>query len=144
MRAAAAIGALALVGCVVDRTPPDTCTRDEDCAGQVCARSHECVPADQLHAVTVRWTIAGAAPTTTTCAPVPNFELQFRDGSDPTRDIAYHPVPCSAGAFPIDKWPLAYDAVAIQAESPSGGSTSQTGVIPPDAIADVTVDVAIP
>jgi hypothetical protein len=104
------IGALLLVGgtgCPGDKA----CEVDTDCGGEVCARSHECLPASQVRRVQVRWTIRGAAATAATCEMVDPLTIQFVA----TREdlLKYEPLACSAGLFTIDKMPSRMIAVEI-------------------------------
>jgi hypothetical protein len=116
-----------------------TCSSDADCGGDVCAHDMQCFPADQVHAVTIRWTINGAPPSAATCAGISLFEVGYRIGFDDTTRVFYNPVPCAAGSFPNDKWPIAYDTALVAANA---GIFDRP--IPPVASADVTVDVVAP
>jgi hypothetical protein len=106
-----------------------TCTADE-----VCANTHECYPPDQVHAVTVHWTIRGQPASATTC-PDPNLELSIQQfGADA---LTYSPVVCANGFFGFDKLPVDYDGVAV--DDPATGARGQTSI--PPAGGDVTVDL---
>jgi hypothetical protein len=119
------------------------CTRDDDCGGDVCAHTHECLPADQVHSVVIRWTIGGAAASAATCAGIAHLDVGYQVGADDRNRLLFSPVACEEGFFPNDKWPIDYDTAVVFALSGSG-STFQSAPIPSDAMADVTLDVQHP
>jgi hypothetical protein len=84
-----------------------------DCPGdQVCARSSECLPADQIRQVSINWTVRGQAASATTCAPAMSLYLLFYSDA-PGDSFGYSPVPCVAGLFTIDKLPTRFIGVEI-------------------------------
>jgi hypothetical protein len=105
---------LLLAGC--PRRYDGDCMEDTDCGGgAVCARNAECLPASEIRAVRVTWTIRGMDANATTCAPTPNFYLLF--ASTQVNDtFGYEPVPCAAGLFTVDKLPLRFISVEIGIE----------------------------
>jgi hypothetical protein len=137
MRAVAlfAIVVIALWGCGAG----DECraTGDgNDCPGdQVCARSSECLPPEQIRSVHVNWTVRGQAASATTCAPAMSLYLLFFS-SDPNDTFGYEPVPCVAGLFTIDKLPIRFTNVEIGKDG--GFNTSK----PISAAGLVTFDLA--
>lgn len=106
------------------------CNVDAECdSGDVCARDRMCTSAASVRAVTVTWTLRGAAADATTCAPHPDLFLTFI-GRDHTDTLGYAPVPCELGRFFIDKLPdrfrdveLGVDGGASQVRSIGSGST---------------------
>jgi hypothetical protein len=104
---------VALAGCF--RGGGD-CEVDADCNNGVCARNGECLPAAEVRAVRVTWTIRGAPANATTCTPHPNFYLLF--ASPQVNDtFGYEPVPCAAGLFTVDKLPRRFVSVEIGVEN---------------------------
>lgn len=109
------------------------CTDDTQCAtGDVCARDFECLPASEVHAIHVSWTLQGQAASMTTCSNSPDLEIQFT-GSD-SQWWGYAPVPCMEGKFSIDKMPIAYSTVDLMrdGETTAGASGTidpQTGLL---------------
>src|SRR6516162_2869484 len=115
MRLLVAAAALALLaGC-----PPDTtsgmCAMDSDCGNNVCARDGECLPADQVRSVKLTWTIRGMAANAMTCAPTPDFYIQF-DGDGAGDTFGYAPVPCMEGQFTIDRLPTRFGGAEMGVE----------------------------
>jgi hypothetical protein len=107
-----------------------------DCPGdQVCARSSECLPADQVRRVSANWSVRGQAASATTCAPAPTLYLLFYS-ADPNDTFGYAPVPCVAGLFTIDKLPVRFTSVEIGKDG--GFNTSK----PINAQGLVTFDLA--
>lgn len=128
MRAIAAAAFALLGACVVQRgdgsyppdpgwsdpPPPTTygCDVDTDCSnGDLCARTHECLPSSEIRAVHVLWTVAGAAADANTCAASPDLGVEFID--DTGYHFGYAPVPCMEGRFNVDKLPLSFDTVEL-------------------------------
>jgi len=112
MRALVTIAAFALGGCGAGSECRDNGDTN-DCPGdQVCARSSECLPADQIRSVHVNWSVRGQAASPTTCAPAPSLYLLFFS-DDPNDAFGYEPVPCVAGLFTIDKLPTRFTGVEI-------------------------------
>jgi hypothetical protein len=110
MRAWLAVIVVAFAACGGDDNG-GSCTTDSDCSGgDVCARDESCWPASELYTVKVTWTIAGSAAGSASCAPFPNFNVNFYSESE---EFGFAPVPCMAGEFPIDKLPTAYTEVEV-------------------------------
>ena len=142
---ALALPALALVLAACGSVSDDgaQCTIDADCTcGDICSRAEECWPPDQIHAVTIHWTIGGQAPIATTCAGITSLDVDY-DDSQSGRRVGFSPVACNEGQFPIDKWPVHFDTAMVTAHG-NGNQTQGTAPIPRDPSADVTVDVAHP
>ncbi len=89
------------------------CVTDGDCGNDVCARDGECLPAADVTAVKVTWTIRGMPASTTTCAQTPDFFIYFQSPSD---RFGFAPVPCNQGSFFVDKLPKRYTQVEIGAD----------------------------
>lgn len=102
---------LLLAACPSSSTQSE-CTTDSDCNGDVCARDGECLPASDIHAVKVTWTIRGSAASASSCAASPDFYIQF-DGPDQQDTFGYEPVPCDPGQFTNDKLPKRFSQVEI-------------------------------
>lgn len=110
MRALACV-LLACAGCPGGGT--DECTLDSDCGGTaVCARSSECLPASEVRAVRITWTIRGMPASDSTCARSPNFYISFA-GATLSDTFGYAPVPCKAGLFTVDKLPRRFVSAEI-------------------------------
>lgn len=88
------------------------CHQDSDCAPNVCARNHSCLPADEVRPVTVSWTIGGIAADGTSCSANPDLSLRFYQGTGDW--FGYSPVPCAEGRFFIDKLPTYFDSVELE------------------------------
>jgi len=107
---------LVLAACPADGTQQNQyCNVDGDCGGEICARDGECAAASEIRGVKVTWTINGQAANATTCAPAPDFYLEFYDTTY-GYDFGYAPVPCMQGQFFIDKIPLRYTEVALSSD----------------------------
>lgn len=92
------------------------CATDNDCNGEVCANTHECLPSDQVYRVAVHWTLQGQTPTAALCAPSPVVDVTIETRA--TGDSAtYAPVECATGLFSFAKLPTRYDYVNVMAES---------------------------
>ena len=104
--------AIALAGCPGPQHYGD-CESDSECDGDVCARDGACYPASDVYPVRVSWTIHGMPASATTCAPAPNFEINFRGFT--VNEFGFAPVPCDQGQFFIDKMPKGYNAVELSA-----------------------------
>src|SRR5438309_7232222 len=60
--------------------PPPSygCTTDAQCGtGNACARDGECLPANEIQAVHVTWTVQGAQASQTSCSNSASLELDF-------------------------------------------------------------------
>jgi hypothetical protein len=91
------------------------CTSDSECGtGLVCARTHECLQAGEVHTVRTTWTLRGQPASQQTCAGAPNLAITF---TTPSQDLfGFAPVPCRAGKFTVDKLPFRYSAVMLSRE----------------------------
>jgi len=113
------------------------CEADTDCpSGDVCARTYECLPPDQVRTVHITWTLEGQPANSSTCASSPDLEIDFNFNGGGWWGWA--PVPCAEGKFTIDKMPT-YDAdVAISEDGDP--STQEYGTL--DATTgQVTIDL---
>ena len=128
------IGGGVLAGCSLSAGGSE-CIVDRDCEGDVCARDGLCHPASEVRAVTVRWTVRGAAASADSCAGNPDLFLRF-DGPDSNDRLGFSPVPCSIGQFSMDKLPSRYEKVELGIE---GGGFKKIGVINRDNA--ITFDV---
>lgn len=107
-----AIAVAALGAC----EPAGDCASDSDClAGLVCARNAECLPADEVRAVRITWTVYGQPAGAAACAPTPELYLLLI-GVDDADSYGYAPVPCDAGLFVIDKLPRRFASVELGVE----------------------------
>lgn len=96
------------------------CQQDGECgAGDVCARTEECLPASAVRTVHVTWTVAGQPASDAACASVGALEIEFYD----TNELAhgYAPVPCAAGRYTIDKLPTRFYRVRLALVDTDGG-----------------------
>jgi len=94
------------------------CNSDSHCGEDVCARSGECLPRTAVRAVTVKWTVSGAAADPTSCAAHPDLYLQFEGAYGDTFRVA--PVPCRVGSYFVDKLPKRYTQVELGADGGTG------------------------
>ena len=112
---------LAAAGCLRggDRDSDDDweCVRDADCDGE-CTRTNECVEAGTAIRVEVSWTIAGAATTEESCAPIGELEVFFYEGE--VEATNYVPIPCAIGSSTYDKMPPRLDRVELVAYGEGG------------------------
>ena len=108
---------LSLLVAACGGTGDGECRVNADCGGDLaCARNGECLPANEVRAVRVTWTIRGMPANDATCATTPTFYLLF--ASAQTNDTyGYSPVPCNAGLFTVDKLPKRYISVELGVES---------------------------
>jgi hypothetical protein len=114
------IVALSSTGC-----PGSRCEQDADCAGEVCTRTGECLAADFVREVQVRWTLRGAAPSAMTCAAFEPLGIEFR--STVEDKLTFSPLACAAGLFTVDKLPRRMTTALIFDSRPRrgfGGSAS--------------------
>ncbi len=99
-----------LTGC-----PPDTteCAQDSDCGGaKLCTRDFQCLPASEVRAVKILWTVNHAPPNPETCTNMPNLFVEV-DGDLAGEMITFAPVPCNAGIFNFDKLPTSYGSAVL-------------------------------
>ena len=132
-----------LAGCPAQPAPqpfPDApveplgCADDSQCGGEVCARTGECLPADQVRVVHVSWTVRGMPASATTCSNSPDLEIEFYDDQEFAH--GYAPVPCSAGFYTIDKLPTRFYRVRMALIDTDGGGRADI-----DASGNATVDL---
>ena len=91
-----------------------SCQADRQCSGgELCARTGSCLPASQIYAVHVNWTVKGMAASEDACSPSPDLEVDFRAGDSDAR-FGYSPVPCIQGKFTVDKLPTKYNLVRLR------------------------------
>src|SRR5262249_52660117 len=98
------------------------CQQDSDCAPNVCARNHVCLPAGEVRPVTVSWTIAGKTADNTSCAASPDLSLRFYQDSGDW--FGYSPVPCAEGRFFIDKLPTYFISAELEIQHSGNWSSS--------------------
>ena len=135
---------LVLIGACGGEPDGGSCTIDGDCSGgQICAHSHECLAADQVHSVTIHWTIGGQPPTAASCTGIDHLDVGYESTSIPADSVLFSPVLCVEGAFPNDKWPIRYDIADVEAQA-AGATTYGQAAISGDPTVDVTVDVPHP
>jgi hypothetical protein len=146
-----AISSVALAGCFVDTSSGDDsyyyeddsgwgsgwggtdgtvptygCQSDAECPGNVCARTRECLPASEVRAISTTWTVDGALASSTSCSGEPRLAITFSRGTGTIEQWGYAPVPCKAGKFTIDKFPIRFDRVQLAGEYDySGGDFGQ-------------------
>ena len=144
MRGPAFVLLVFAAACGGSSNTPSYCDEQNPCGGSdVCARTHECLAPDQVHSVTVHWTIGGQPANATTCTGISQLEVGYVDSGDSTDQVVFSPVSCVEGAFPNDKWPTRYDQAFVTADAPGNSSTS-SAAIPSGAAVDVTIDVTHP
>lgn len=105
-----------VAGCPGDKA----CEVDSECGGEVCARTHECLPESQVRRVQVRWTVRGEVASAATCTPIEPLGIQFL--STPNDVLKFEPLVCTAGLFTIDKMPSRLTEVRITGDRASGAS----------------------
>ena len=110
------------------------CTSDAQCGtGNVCTDIRQCWPSDQVHRVSVHWTISGQTPDDTNCTPSPYLDLTV--GSGPT----FYPVRCAADTFTFLKLPDFETTVTLAGDTT--GTSASADI--PAAGGDVTVDLTL-
>lgn len=120
------LGATLLAGCL--GVPSTDCALDVDCAGgEVCANTRECVAAGTTHAVTLRWTVAGAPADAASCAGREQLEVAIHD-DDYGDTRQYAPVLCATGRFHFDKLPTYFDRATVRVLD---GRSAGSQTIPP-------------
>ena len=136
MRSSALLGVLLLAGCP---TGGGECTLDVDCIdGDVCANNHVCVSPLAVHYVSFQWTVAGAAPTADTCAPIGDLSITAEDRDFEDSRTSWFPVPCTVGRFTADKLPVEYDRVIVTVDATGARHTADI----PASGGDVVLDLA--
>jgi hypothetical protein len=119
-----------------------TCTKDKDCGsasqpGEVCASDATCWPPDQLHTVTVNWTIGGQPANVTTCIAVPSqldAEFWIFNGADDTFSFSSPVVPCTAGMVVQNRVPPGYTNFWLVADN---RTLVQTSTCAEDVVLDI-------
>jgi hypothetical protein len=105
------------------------CDLDPECSGgEVCARTHECVPASDVRAVTIRWTVDGQVATRAVCAAVGLFDLEIQFSASGTDTLGFSPVPCDGGIYFIDKLPLRFNTASLTGSADTGTYYGDTPV----------------
>jgi hypothetical protein len=105
-------------------------------APEVCARNSECLPADQVRAVHVMWTVSGRPASPTSCSAAPDLQIMLNSFDGPG-GVSWAPVPCEIGKFSIDRLPISFDRVWLGRES---GAGRQQGTLDP-ATGEATLDL---
>jgi hypothetical protein len=125
MRIALAAVVACLAGCPLTSTSTSNgdCKTDNQCGGDVCARSGECLPRTEVRSVTVKWTVKGERASSVTCTH-PDLYVQF-DGNDYGDTLGFAPVPCREGTFTVDKLPKRFLQVELGIE---GGATDISSI----------------
>jgi len=102
-----------LTGCVQPIGP--ACDEDIDCSGsQVCARTSECVPSDQLLDVRLSWTFYGQPASDNTCGSLAISALRVTFEDAFTGDNrSYEPVVCETGQVYFNKMPARFGSVLV-------------------------------
>jgi hypothetical protein len=129
--AAIAVAVVALTGCFPEGSYE--CDTDGECSGgEVCARTHECLLASDVRAVTIRWTIDGQTDTGAACrvAGVDGLEIEFSGGAGEA--LRFAPVPCQGGLYFMDKLPLRFNAASLSGTATSGVSYYGSTVVGTD------------
>ena len=105
MRAAVLLLLLA-AGCPTDPGSAE-CTKDSDCAPDLCTRAEQCAAPSDIRSVKITWTIGGNPASASSCASMPDLFVEVV-GDTPVEQIAFAPVPCDQGVFNFDKLPTSY------------------------------------
>jgi hypothetical protein len=144
-RSLALISLACLLGCVEGRDPLD-CAVGSCSSDLVCGADHVCVAPQQVHALTISWTLNGIGPTTTApgkCADVDRFSVGFaRTGEGFSLSPA-----CSDGSLRVERLPLTYLDADVQAAPLALTAPvidERNEKIPSDAEASINVDLTIP
>jgi hypothetical protein len=114
----------------------DGCQRDSACAtGELCTRSGACLPASEVRAIHVTWTLSGQPADANTCRVEPRLRINIHASIDSGR-VSYAPVPCVAGKFTVDKLPRSFDQVELGRER---GDAPRSAMI--DAAGEAALDL---
>jgi hypothetical protein len=135
MRTGLCLLVVALAGCPGLDGSGGECLVDVDCAGDVCARDHSCLPASQVREVHTTWTIRGQAADDLTCAGHADLYIRFHASDDA---LGFSPVPCNLGQFGMDKLPKRYFSVELGVER-GGRQSAVTRAI--DTEGNVAIDL---
>ena len=100
---------------------PVFCLVDADCDGMACARTNECVPADELKSVRISWTLYGQPASDELCSmlAIDRMRATFEDNTN-FDDLSYEPVPCAAGQIFYNRMPDRFDTFALKAVGVTG------------------------
>ncbi len=140
----AVVAAMALAGACADETDHTglICSDDSDCGGSVpnltCDQSKVCADKTTLRTIRVNWTINGSTPSGSSCTGIDRLKLDFTS-DDNAVAFAFEPVPCAAGAFPIDKMPKAVIKVKITGVKLAGAALVGESFI--DSAGNVVIDI---
>lgn len=100
------------------------CHQDSDCGtNAVCARDGECLAPDDVRVAHITWTVGGAAADQTSCAQIPDLEIDFYSGET---SYGYAPVPCIEGKFTVDKLPIWFTSVALSSQDETAAAAQGT------------------
>ncbi|MCE9576534.1 MAG: hypothetical protein K8W52_25515 [Deltaproteobacteria bacterium] len=144
--ASAVLVSVAACGGIGGSGSGSVCATSDDCGGDVCARTHECYPADEVRRVMTRWTLNAAPASAAQCTTdgIDHLSIVYQDSST-GEQVGYAPVPCGQGQFLVDVWPTRFDLVQLEAVAPGQGTIAigannvgRTGDV------DTTIDLAIP
>ena len=120
---------LLLAGCFSGRGDA-LCREAADCAaGELCARTGECVDEAEALRVVLTWTVGGQRPgpeDPAPCAAIGELEVLFHDRSGGPEE-SFRPVPCTLGRVVYDVMPGRLDRVEIVAYSPEGRVLDRVG-----------------
>lgn len=113
--AASTSALIATAGCGDPYGGDRVCTTSADCGSDVCTRTHECLPADEVRRVMTHWTLNGQAASAETCTGLAIDHLDIQYSSDVTGEyVHYSPVPCAQGQFLVDVWPVRFNIVQLE------------------------------
>jgi hypothetical protein len=100
-----------------DGLPPTLgCTSDAACgSGLTCTRTGECLASSMVRAVYTLWTVDGMTASDATCSAAPKLAITFSSNTS-GEQWGYTPVPCNAGKFTVDKFPMRFTSVQLARE----------------------------
>lgn len=126
-------------GCSIEAYPA-YCDSDAQCGSQLCTRTNECLPANQIISVRLSWTFYGEPATAELCEGlgIDALELTFGDASNFERQ-SYFPVPCEIGRVFYDRMPNRFIYAELTTFS-SGLFVDSRFVTLSDRDTDATVD----
>jgi hypothetical protein len=133
-----------LSGCVEGRDPLD-CAVHSCSSNLVCGADHQCVGAQQAHALTISWTLNGVGPTPT--EPGKCADIGLSVGFANTDGGFSLNLACSDGSLRIERLPLTYlnaDVQAVPIAQIEPVIDERSDKIPSDAEASINVDLTIP
>lgn len=89
------------------------CVDSSGCGSdEVCTRTNRCISMNDAINIHVQWTVHGAAPDASLCAPGPDLLIEFK-GSGPGDFLGFAPVPCIEGKFSIAPMPRSIHTVEL-------------------------------